>query len=92
MFDFFKSFFNHLSREERVIVGVSGLWGWILNLHLLDLRTFTWDFFVKGLAGLAMSSAGIFTGLVIKDLYKYAKPKAMKYMKGRLEKRKNKRA
>lgn len=81
MFNFIKDFFSHLSKEERVIASFGGIWGWIWSLHLMDVGTFTWDFFVKGIAGIAMSSAGVFAGLIVKDVYKYTKPKAIKYFK-----------
>lgn len=57
------------SKDKRVIVCFTAVWGWMTNLFLLDTSFLTWEFFLRGAMGLAISTTGVFLGVVVKDFY-----------------------
>jgi len=69
MIDLIRTFFIQLSKEEKIIASACGLMGWINNLFLLDIHTFTWQFIVRGCMGLCMSAVTVCVGLIVKDFY-----------------------
>ncbi len=74
------SLFNNLSNEGKAVATVGGISGWFCNLFLLNINPLTWEFLIKGVIGIGMSTGGIVCGLIAKDLYRYYKPKFMKFI------------
>lgn len=79
MVELIRTFFLQLSQEKKVVASVCALLGWFNNLLIFDLGKFTWEYFIKGFAGLCMSVITLAVGLVFKDYYAIKlKPKIFK--------------
>lgn len=84
MIEFVRTFFLQLSQEKKVVASVCALLGWFNNLLIFDLGKFTWEYFIKGFAGLCMSVVTLGVGLIFKDFYAIKlKPKLFKNAKGK---------
>lgn len=70
MINYVRLFFENLSNESRIVAIISGTWGWVCSLFLLDVGP-AWIYVIKSFAGICFGSLGIFLGLVTKDLYTY---------------------
>lgn len=79
MFQHLKLFFDTLSNEGKVAATVGGVSGWLCNVFLLDEQPLTWQFFIRGFMGICFTVIGIIFGLIAKDMYRYSKPKVIKY-------------
>jgi hypothetical protein len=69
MFNFLRMVLDLISKENKIIIFFTALWGWTCNLFLLDIKTLSWEFISRGCLGIAISGASVFFGLVIKDFY-----------------------
>lgn len=61
---------DELFRGHKVSLVLAAVWGWVYNLYLLDIRTFSWEFVIKGLSGLVFAAASTFIVVVTKDFYR----------------------
>lgn len=68
MINYIRLFFENLTNEGRVIAAISGAWGWICGLFLLDVGP-AWVYVIKSFAGICFGSVGILLGLLTKDYY-----------------------
>lgn len=69
MHNLIKMVLDLFSRESKGVIFFTALWGWMTNLLLLDIKTFSWEFISKGFMGIAISGVSVFFGLIIKDFY-----------------------
>ena len=69
MHNLFKMILDFTAKDNKVIIFFTAVWGWMINLFLLDVKFLTWEFILRGSLGLAFSGGGVLLGLVIKDFY-----------------------
>ena len=55
--------------QHRMSIIIAALWGWLYNLSLIDIRTFTLEFLVKGFAGIFIAVITAFAVVLTKDFY-----------------------
>jgi hypothetical protein len=55
--------FNDYPKLNAILIGLAYIYGWILNLHLLDIQTFTWEFLIKGSCGVILA---VITAIAVK--------------------------
>ena len=71
--------FDHSSKLSNLLVLVAIIWGWIYNLILFDIDTFTWVFLIKGFMGLGMAVVSAVAVKISTDFYTIKiKPKIFK--------------
>lgn len=73
---------NDYPKLNAILIGLAYIYGWVLNLHLLDIKTFTWEFLIKGGSGVILA---VITAISVKfgtDIYtEKLKPKLFKHGK-----------
>lgn len=88
MINIIRQFFEKLSDNSKIVAFWSVLYGWFCGLFLLDVSTL-WEYVLKGFGSVAFGGISLFCGLAVKDLYKYAKPKTLKFVSGIIKNKKN---
>lgn len=56
---------------NAALIFLGCIYGWVLNLHLLDIKTFTWEFIIKGSSGVILA---VITAMSVKlgtDFYTF---------------------
>lgn len=48
---------------NSILISLACVYGWVLNLHLLDIKTFTWEFLIKGGSGVVLA---VITAICVK--------------------------
>lgn len=61
---------DDLFRGHKISVIVAAVWGWVYNLFLLNIKTFSWDFLIKGISGIVFAAASALIVVVTKDFYR----------------------
>jgi hypothetical protein len=73
---------NDYPKINAILIACAYVYGWVLNLHLLDIKTFTWEFLIKGGSGVVLA---VITAISVKfgtDIYtEKLKPKLFKHGK-----------
>lgn len=73
---------NDYPKINAALIFLAYIYGWVLNLHLLDIKTFTWEFLIKGSSGVVLA---VITAISVKfgtDIYtEKLKPKIFKHGK-----------
>jgi hypothetical protein len=70
---------DEIFKGHKVSAIIAAVGGWIYNLFLLDIRTFSWDFLIKGVSGIVFAAASAFIVVATKDFYQIkVKPKLFK--------------
>jgi len=55
LWDVMLNFLFGSSKLNSFLVAVGVVYGWCLNLNLLDVRLFTWQFIIRGASGIGMA-------------------------------------
>lgn len=69
MYNLFKMILDLSAKDNKAIIFFTAIWGWMINLVLLDTQFLTWEFILRGAMGIAFSAGGVLLGLIIKDFY-----------------------
>lgn len=55
--------FDHSPKGSAPAFFIGLIYGWVCNLFLLDINTFTWEFLIKGISGISFA---VISGLCVK--------------------------
>ena len=55
--------------NNRLSLIIAAIYGWVYNLYLLNLNTFSWEFLIKGMSGVVFAASCAFVVKVTKDFY-----------------------
>lgn len=74
-----------IEEKNHVAYGFSILSGWVVSLYALPdnsvVMVLGWVTILKTLFGVGVSMLTLFAGMIVTDVYKYCKPKVIKYFK-----------
>jgi hypothetical protein len=75
--------FDHSPKSSPIAFIIGAVYGWVCNLFLLDINTFTWEFVIKGASGVMFA---VISGFCVKVTNTFYEEK----IKNKLFKRKRK--
>lgn len=61
--------FDHSPKGSATAFFFGLIYGWVCNLFLLDIDTFTWQFLIKGISGILFAGISAFFVKIVNTFY-----------------------